>query len=52
MEVDLTNKGIIHYYYRGIVVFEEIIGRQRILMWLASASVAVVGILWLSYEHA
>ena len=39
-------------FHRGIFIFKEIIGRDRILWWLASASVAVAGILWLSYEHA
>lgn len=36
----------------GIFRFKEIEGHDRILKWLSSASVAVMGILWLSYEHA
>ncbi|KAL7552114.1 hypothetical protein ACHAWF_015323 [Thalassiosira exigua] len=36
----------------GIYRFKEIEGRDRIFKWLLSASVAVTGILWLSYEHA
>lgn len=36
----------------GIFRFKEIEGRDRILKWLSSASIAVAGILWLSYEHA
>lgn len=36
----------------GIFRFKEIEGRGRIINWLLSACVAIVGILWLSYEHA
>mmetsp|Transcript_8814 Transcript_8814/g.19779 ORF Transcript_8814/g.19779 Transcript_8814/m.19779 type:complete len:447 (-) Transcript_8814:3274-4614(-) len=36
----------------GIFRFKEIEGRDQILKWLSSASIAVTGILWLSYEHA
>lgn len=36
----------------GIFCFKEIEGRGKILKWLLSASLAVTGILWLSYEHA
>lgn len=35
----------------GIFRFKEIEGRDRIAKWLSSASIAVAGILWLSYEH-
>ncbi len=35
----------------GIFYFHEI-GKDMITRWLASAVVALVGILWLSYEHA
>jgi glucose uptake protein GlcU len=35
----------------GIFYFHEI-GKDMITRWLASAVVALFGILWLSYEHA
>ena len=35
----------------GVFYFHEIRGRETVLKWFASAAVAVVGIVWLSYEH-
>jgi len=35
----------------GVFYFREIKGFQTISKWFASAAVAVVGIIWLSYEH-
>ncbi|KAL7464956.1 hypothetical protein ACHAXS_005284 [Conticribra weissflogii] len=36
----------------GIFKFGEIKGKTTILKWLSAATLAVTGILWLSYEHA
>jgi glucose uptake protein GlcU len=35
----------------GIFFFKEITGRETIIKWLLSATVTVIGIIWLSYEH-
>mmetsp|Transcript_7158 Transcript_7158/g.16617 ORF Transcript_7158/g.16617 Transcript_7158/m.16617 type:complete len:444 (-) Transcript_7158:87-1418(-) len=36
----------------GIFKFREIEGRTMVVSWLISACVAILGILWLTYEHA
>ena len=35
----------------GIFFFKEITGRETIIKWLLSATMTVIGIIWLSYEH-
>jgi hypothetical protein len=35
----------------GVFFFKEIRGRRRIFKWFLSAAIAVVGIIWLSYQH-
>ena len=35
----------------GIFYFEEITGKENIFKWFASAVLAIIGILWLSFEH-
>jgi len=35
----------------GVFWFQEIKGAETILKWFLSASIAVLGIIWLSYEH-
>jgi glucose uptake protein GlcU len=35
----------------GVLYFREIRGFETIAKWFLSAAVAVVGIIWLSYEH-
>lgn len=35
----------------GIFYFKEIQGADMIAKWILAASVTIVGIIWLSYEH-
>jgi len=35
----------------GILYFKEIRGFNMIMKWFCSASVTIMGIIWLTYEH-